>query len=184
MTCPRWEGIQFHTAARVRRIQRKDGRVVCELSDGKPTIPCEADAILVTTSIKPNTEGVSLVEAGVELTARRFVKSDAYLRTTAPGVWAAGDVSGKILLETVAAKEWAVATPNARKREQRSINYDRVPLAVFPNPQGPSVGLTDAEYVRRGDRCESRVIKMDRIPNALTLGDTREVRKMGSHADP
>ncbi|MDG6913504.1 MAG: hypothetical protein JRN35_10560 [Nitrososphaerota archaeon] len=46
------------------------------------------------------------------------------------------------------------------------------------NPQVASVGLTDAEYLRRGDACECRVIGMDRIPKALTVGDTRGVLKI------
>jgi mercuric reductase len=176
-SCLRREGIKLHLGARVRAVRRVDGRVVCDLLNGKGTIPCEADDILVATGMKPNTEGLGLVEAGVELTERGFVKVDDHLRA-APGVWAAGDVVGHMMLETVAAKEGAVAASNALKREKRTINYDLVPHAVFTNPQVASVGLTEEEYVRRGGACECRVIGMDRIPKALTVGDTRGILKM------
>lgn len=177
-SCLRREGITMHVGARVRKIRRADGRVVCDVVHRKGTIPCEADEILVATGMKPNTEGLGLAEAGVELTKGGFVKVDSHLRATAPGVWAAGDVAGHMMLETVAAKEGAIAASNALQREKRTINYDLVPHAVFTNPQVASVGLTEEEYLRRGGACECRVIGMDRIPKALTVGDTRGVLKM------
>jgi mercuric reductase len=176
--CLRREGITIHVGARVRKVERVDGRVVCDLVNGKGTIPCEANDILVATGMKPNTEGLGLAEAGVELTEHGFVKVDNHLRATAPGVWAAGDAAGHMMLETVAAKEGAVVASNALKREKRAINYDLVPHAVFTNPQVASVGLTEEEYIRRGGACQCRVIGMDRIPKALTVGDTRGVLKM------
>ncbi len=176
--CLRLEGIQIHAGARVRRIERNDGRIICHLTDGKKIVPCLGDEILVATGIEPNTREMGLAEAGVVLTERGFIKTDETLRTTAGGVWAAGDVRGRLALETVAAKEGATAATNALLGEKRTINYDSVPHAVFTNPQVASVGLTDAEYVRRGGACDCRVIKMDRIPKALTVGDTRGVLKM------
>jgi mercuric reductase len=176
--CLASEGIKVHTGARVRRIHREKGRVICDLTNGKGTVPCEADEILVATGVTPNTAGMGLQEVGVELTEKGYVKTQAHLETTVAGIWAAGDVVGRAALETVAAKEGATATVNALTKEKRSIHYDLVPHAVFTNPQVASVGLTDAEAVRRGLPCECRVITMERVPKALTVGDTRGVLKM------
>jgi mercuric reductase len=176
--CLTSEGIKVHTGARVRRIHREKGRVICDLTNGKGTVPCEADEILVATGVTPNTAGMGLEEIGVELTEKGYVKTQAHLETTVAGIWAAGDVVGRAALETVAAKEGATAAINALTKEKRSINYDLVPHAVFTNPQVASVGLTDAEAVRRGISCECRVITMERVPKALTVGDTRGVLKM------
>ncbi|EQD33441.1 Mercuric reductase MerA, partial [mine drainage metagenome] len=174
---PRKE-VKVHTGARVRRIHREKGRVICDLTNGKGTVPCEADEILVATGVTPNTAGMGLQEIGVELTEKGYVKTQANLETTVAGIWAAGDVVGRAALETVAAKEGATAALNALTKEKRSINYDLVPHAVFTNPQVASVGLTDAEAARRGLACECRVITMERVPKALTVGDTRGVLKM------
>ncbi|EQD77454.1 mercury(II) reductase [mine drainage metagenome] len=176
--CLTSEGIKVHTGARVRRIHREKGRVICDLTNGKGTVPCEADEILVATGVTPNTAGMGLQEIGVELTEKGYVKTQANLETTVAGIWAAGDVVGRAALETVAAKEGATAALNALTKEKRSINYDLVPHAVFTNPQVASVGLTDAEAARRGLACECRVITMERVPKALTVGDTRGVLKM------
>jgi mercuric reductase len=176
--CLRREGLELHLGARVREIRRTNGRLVCEVANGKGVIPCEADDILVATGVAANTAEFGLAEAGVRLTKEGFVETDAYFRTSVPGVWAAGDVAGHRQLETVAAKEGALVASNALNGEKRTIDYDRVPHAVFTNPQAASVGLTEREYVRRGGACECRVIGMDRIPKALTVGDTRGVLKM------
>ncbi len=176
--CLSTEGIKIRADARVRRIRRDEGQVVCELVNGKSVVPCDGDEILVATGVAPNTSDLGLEAVGVELTAQGYVKTDEYLRTSVPGLWAAGDVRSRMALETVAAKEGATAATNALRGERRTINYDGVPHAVFTNPQTASVGLTHAEAVRRGHACECRVITMGRVPKALTVGDTRGVLKM------
>lgn len=176
--CLRKEGLEIHTGARVKRIIRRNGRVQCDVANGRGVIPCEADEILVATGVAPNALGMGLEAAGVALTERGYVKTDTTLKTTVAGVSAAGDVAGHLALETVAAKEGAMAAINALTREKHAIDYDLVPRVVFTNPQVASVGGTEEEYVRRGGVCECRTIGMDRIPKALTVGDTRGVLKM------
>ena len=180
--CLSAEGIRIRASARVRSIHRDGGRVICDLVNGKGTVPCEADEILVATGIAPNTTDLGLEAAGVELAPGGHVKVSSILQTSVPGVWAAGDVVGRMALETVAAKEGAIAATNALKGEKRTIDYDGVPHAVFTNPQVASVGITDAEAVRRGHACDCRVVTMERVPKALTVGDTRGVLKMVADA--
>ncbi len=180
--CLSTEGIKTRIDARVQRIQRIDGRVVCELNHGKALVPLEADEVLVATGVVPNTTELGLESAGVELNERGYIRTDRNLQTTVPGVWAAGDVTGHMALETVAAKEGAIAATNALKRQRRSIRYDWIPHAVFTNPQVASVGLTEAEATRRGYSCDCRVITMARVPKALTVGDTRGALKMVTDA--
>ncbi len=176
--CLEREGIRIHVGARVRAVRRLRGRIRCESTNGEGGFPCEADDILVATGVVPNTTGLALAEAGLAFTDGGFVQTDQHLRTNLPGVWAAGDVTGHLMLETIAAKEGALVASNALNGETRSIDYALVPRAVFTNPQVASVGLTEVEYLRRGGACECRVIGMDRIPKALTVGDTRGVLKM------
>ena len=181
--CLSAEGIRMRANARVRSIHRDGGRVICDLVvNGKGTVPCEADDILVATGVTPNTTGLGLEAAGVELAPGGHVTVSTTFQTSVPGVWAAGDVVGRMALETVAAKEGAIAATNALAGEKRGIDYDGVPHAVFTSPQVASVGITDAEAVRRGHACDCRVVAMERVPKALTVGDTRGVLKMVADA--
>ncbi|EQD51681.1 Pyridine nucleotide-disulfide oxidoreductase, NAD-binding region domain protein, partial [mine drainage metagenome] len=74
--CLATEGIKIRVDARIRRIRRTDGRVTCELANGKGTVRCEAEEILVATGVVPNTSDLGLETAGVELTERGYVKTD------------------------------------------------------------------------------------------------------------
>lgn len=177
-TCLRREGMKILTGARVRRISRSHGRILCDLANGRRKIQCEADEILVATGVRPNTEGFNLTEAGVAMDERGFIITDPFLETRSKGIWAAGDVAGHRMLETVAAKEGAHVASNALKGERRRIQYDGIPHAVFINPQVASVGLTEAEASHRGLSSSCRVMRMDRVPKALTVGDTRGVLKL------
>jgi mercuric reductase len=96
-------------------------------------------------------------------------------------VFAAGDVIGKIALETVAAKEGSMAAENALTVPVRSINYDHVPSAVFTNPQVASVGLTEDQELERFNSCSCRTNYMDVVPKAEAIKEDRGAFKMVIH---
>lgn len=176
--CLRNEGLTVHVGVRVRRIDRKRGKALCEFEHGARKMRCAADEVLLATGTVPNTAGMGLEEAGVRLTRAGYIRTTPRLETSVQGVWAAGDVTGQSALETVAAKQGAVVAMNALQKTRVTIQYDRVPHAVFTNPQVAGVGLTEAEALRRGRTCDCRVIDMRRVPKALTVGDTRGILKM------
>lgn len=173
--CLTREGIRLCTSLRVTRVERSRDRIRID-ADGACRF--EADDLLVATGLSPNTDGIGVSEAGLAQDARGFLRVNRYLETSRPGIYAAGDVTGHRILESVAAKEGAVAATNALRGTRQSLRYDEIPHAVFTNPQVASVGFTEAEYHRRGGSCDCRVISMDRIPKARTVGDTRGVLKM------
>lgn len=100
------------------------------------------------------------------------------MQTSAAHVWAAGDVIGEPMLETVAAKEGAVAVSNAFGDGKKRIDFDEVPRAVFTYPEVASVGLTDAEANGKGIRCACGVLPLDLVPKAHVIGDTRGLIKL------
>ncbi|EQD49463.1 Mercuric reductase MerA, partial [mine drainage metagenome] len=153
-------------------------KALCEFEHGARKMRCAADEVLLATGTVPNTAGMGLEEAGVRLTRAGYIRTTPRLETSVQGVWAAGDVTGQSALETVAAKQGAVVAMNALQKTRVTIQYDRVPHAVFTNPQVAGVGLTEAEALRRGRTCDCRVIDMRRVPKALTVGDTRGILKM------
>jgi mercuric reductase len=92
--------------------------------------------------------------------------------------FAAGDVTGEPMLETVAAREGMVAANNALSEEKIEMDYRVVPHAVFTDPQLAGVGLTDDQAIKRGIACRCNTVAMELVPKALAIGDTRGAVKM------
>ncbi len=132
----------------------------------------------MATGRKPNTRDLGLDLAGVGLSEDGAVKVNREMHTTASHVWAAGDVIGEPMLETIAAKEGATAAQNALQGTHKKIDFLPVPRAIFTSPQVASVGLTDKQANEKGYRCACRTVEMSKIPKAITIRETRGLIKM------
>jgi mercuric reductase len=174
----REDGIAIHTDAAVKEVgQRGETKTVTAKVGGR-TRRFEADALLLATGRRPNTPFLNLDVVGVKTREDGAVVVDEGMRTSAPGVWAAGDVIGMPMLETTAAKEGYIAAANAFEDAGLKMDYLSVPHAVFTNPAVASVGLTEEEAERRGIRCGCSAIPMDLVPKAVATRDTRGLAKM------
>ncbi len=136
------------------------------------------DELLMATGREPNTREIGLEAVGVKLREDGAVKVNQEMHTTASNVWAAGDVIGEPMLETIAAKEGATAAENALRGTPRKINFLPVPKAVFTSPQVASVGLTDKEANEKGYKCTCRTVEMNKVPKVITIRETRGLIKM------
>jgi len=124
---------------------------------------------------------MSLENAGVDVDDNGFIKVNKEMQTTAPRVFAAGDVVGYPMLETLAAKEGNIAVSNAfakSSQDKRKINFDEVPRATFTTPEVASVGLTVEESDKRGIECEFRVLQLQDVPKARVIHNTHGLPKM------
>jgi mercuric reductase len=179
----RAEGMEIFCACSIERVwQEGETRFVEAEVMGEKRV-FEAEQLLLATGVAPNSDGMGLAEAGVETSERGFVRVNEYLETTAPGIYAAGDVVGKMFLETLAAKEGAVAASNALENAGKIIDYDSIPAAVFTNPQVATVGLTEEEEMRRFGACSCRTVEVARIPKAKAIKETRGLIKMVAHPE-
>jgi pyruvate/2-oxoglutarate dehydrogenase complex dihydrolipoamide dehydrogenase (E3) component len=142
-------GLEVRTGARVRRITAE--RVVeAEIGGASERFP--ADVVLVATGRPPNTAGLGLEAAGVA-TERGAVTVDPYRRSTsAPHVYAAGDVTGGHQHTPVAWYEGRLAAENALRGNRHAVDYRLLPTAVFTIPPLAQVGLTEAEARKQGLR--------------------------------
>lgn len=169
------EGIRIRTGMRIQRVQpgvRKT--IVC----GPEATDCfEADAILVATGIRANVKDLGLEHAGGRLTEAGFVETSDWYQA-GQDLWAAGDVTGRMPLETVAAKEGALASANALEGRRDSLDYGAVPWAVFTSPQLAGVGLTEDESMARTRYCNCRTVHYSQVPKAMALKDTRGAVKL------
>ncbi len=172
------EGIAIYTGMSINSVRKSGSRKIVNFSVKGKIKEIEIDHILFATGRKPNTDGMNLEVAGVKLDDKGFVKVNSEMQTSSPHVLAAGDVIGEPMLETIAAKEGAVAAENAFTKQKKKINFNEVPGAVFTYPEVASVGLTDAQAIGNGIRCRCGVIPFSFVPKAHIIGDTRGIIKI------
>jgi mercuric reductase len=132
----------------------------------------EAEAVLVAAGRRPNTRGMGLETAGVEVGPGGHIVVDAGMRTTHPHAWAAGDVTGEPMHVYVAAHTAAVAAENALGG-QRKADLSVLPLVTFTDPGVASVGLTEAEARSAGMEPLVSKLPMEHVPRALAARETR-----------
>ncbi len=141
------QGLKIETGAKVTGLKSvsADGgavpppRILTAERDGKP-LEFPADKVLVAVGRRPYTDGLALEKAGVQLDEKKRIKVDAHLRTSAPNVWAIGDVvAGPMLAHK--AEEDGVAVAEWIAGKAGHINWDLVPAVVYTSPEVASVGL-------------------------------------------
>lgn len=121
-------------------------------------LACEE--ILVSSGIRSNADRLHVEKAGIATDARGWIVTDEYLQTSAPGIWALGDINGKFQFRHKANYEAAVLAGNLFGKisnpTRRKVNYDTVPWAIFTYPQIAHLGLTEAQARKsaqeRGER--------------------------------
>jgi len=176
------EGIKIKTGVQVKRVGGKNGeKIVVAEASGKE-FEVHGDELLMATGRAPNTRDLGLEVVGVKLSQDGAVKVNREMHTTSNNVWAAGDVIGEPMLETIAAKEGATAAENALQGTHRKIDFLPVPRAVFTSPQVASVGLTEKEAEEGGYECACRTVEMSKVPKAITIRETRGLIKMVAEA--
>lgn len=100
------------------------------------------------------------------------------MHTSAPNIWAGGDVVGEPMLETLTAKEGATAAENALTVSHKKIDFLSVPSAIFTSPQAASVGLTEKQAIERYGVCDCRTLDMNEVPKALIVNEIKGLIKM------
>jgi mercuric reductase len=181
------EGIRVVTDASARRV-RQDGReVVTTARVGGDEKAFRAERILIATGRRPNTDTIALERAGVSVNARGEVKVDAFLRTTVPHIFAAGDVIGRELdsqmATPVGSRDGGIAAHNALFGEpMRRVAHRVIPRVMFTDPQVAVVGLTEEAAVAAGHPCWCNALPMALVPRAGGIRDTRGMVKMVPNA--
>ena len=152
------QGIEVLAGAVCNSVDVNGGRATVGVttSDGKQTLT--ADRVLVAVGISPNTEGLGLENARIEL-HHGFVKVDDELRANADGAYAIGDVTGIMALAHVAQAQGVSVAEHIAGQTVYPLDYDSVPRAVYCEPQVASLGLTEAAAAERGI-----TVKVGRFP--------------------
>lgn len=174
------EGLKLHTSTKADAVRAEGDEIIVQTSGGYRGVIC-ASHLLVATGRVPNTDGLGLEKAGVKLDGRAAVMVDDELRTSAPHVWAAGDVIGanadSQMATPVGAQDGGIAAMNAFGAH-RKVSHAVIPRAIFTDPQVGVVGLSDEEANERGFHCACRTVEMALVPRAQAVRDTRGLIKM------
>ena len=154
---------------RAARVERSGDGVVVHLTDGSTV---EASHALMTVGSVPNTAGRGLQEAGVALTDAGFVQVDRVSRTTVPGVYAAGDCTGVLMLASVAAMQGRIAMWHALGEAVAPLRLGTVSANVFTDPQVASVGVTQTQVESGAIAAQSVMMPLATNARAKMLGIT------------
>ncbi len=160
-------GIKIKTGVKFESIAVAGNKVKVKLPDET----LEVDQVLVATAFTPNSKGLGLEAAGVKVSDRGMIEVNEKMQTNVPGIWAIGDVTGKLMLAHVGSAMGIICAENIASAETITLDYEMMPRATYCHPQVASFGLTEAQAKERGFN-----IKIGRFPfqangKALGAGD-------------
>ncbi len=162
-------GVKLWKGARATKAERTDAGVVVETDDGRRV---EASHCLLAIGSVPNSAGLGLDAAGVGVD-HGYVVVDEFQRTSAPHIYAAGDVTGQMPLSSVAAMQGRKVAQHAMGHKVKPLDYGKMAQAIFTEPEIASVGLEEVDAAAEG-----RKVRITKVPfavnaRALIQGNTR-----------
>jgi pyruvate/2-oxoglutarate dehydrogenase complex dihydrolipoamide dehydrogenase (E3) component len=178
------EGVTVLTSSTPVRVEPADGggvRLTVRTQDGERQL--EGSHLLSAIGRIPNTEALTPEAAGIRLDDRGFIEVDEYLETTAPGVYAMGDVTGGPAFTHSSYDDYRILHANLIAHEKASTRDRIVPYAVFIDPQLGRAGMTEREARAQGRAIRVAKLPMNAVVRALETGETRGFMKAIVDAD-
>jgi pyruvate/2-oxoglutarate dehydrogenase complex dihydrolipoamide dehydrogenase (E3) component len=166
-------GVKLLKGARAESIERNGDDVVVKCDDGR--VVRSSHAVLAIGSV-PNTEGLGLDAAGVEMDRGGYVVINRHCQSSQPHIYAAGDVSGKLPLSSVASmqgRKVAEHVMGLQKVMHRHLDYDKAASAIFTEPEIADVGLAEADAFAVGRKIRVTKVPFSATPKALINNDSR-----------
>ena len=166
-------GVSLLKGARATSIEREASEVVVKCDDGR--VVRGSHAVLAIGSI-PNSDGLGLEAAGVQLDKGGYVTINQHCVSNVDHVYAAGDVSGKLPLSSVASmqgRKVAEHVMGLHTRQHRHLDYDKAASAIFTEPEIADVGLAEAEAFSEGRKIRVTKVPFSASAKALINDDSR-----------
>jgi dihydrolipoamide dehydrogenase len=165
-------GIKILAGHKVESVETTSGGAKVTVSAAGETKVLEAEQALLAIGFRPNSNGLGLEEQGVKISERGAIEIDENMATNIPGIWAIGDVTGKLMLAHVGTAQGIVCAEHIGGVETVKLNYEMMPRATYCQPQVASFGMTEAQARERG-----YTVKLGRFPfmangKALGMGDS------------
>ena len=176
----RRQGIQVATDAQVQGIAVDGGTAkVSILSQGESSV-LEGDVVLVAVGVEGNTDGIGLETAGPAgvKVERGFIPVDEMMMTNVEGVYAIGDVTGKLLLAHVASAQGVTAIEHIAGLDPQPLDYDQIPSAIYCRPQVASFGMTEAQAREAGHSIKVGKFPLAASGKALAMNEAEGMVKL------
>src|SRR5690606_9192665 len=158
------DGIEIFTGAEVKSVN--DHKLTYNLAGQDVTI--EGDLILMAVGTRANSKG--LEHLGLEMD-RANIKTNEYLQTNVPGIYAIGDVNGKYMLAHVASHEGMVAVNHILKKGHAKMSYDKIPSCIYGQPEIAAIGLTEREAKAKGLDYKVSKVPLAAVGKSLADGE-------------
>lgn len=167
------EGIDLALNSKVQRVEGTSGQLVrVSVVRNGVQESIEGSHLLVTGKRTPNTQGIGLELAGVETTSQGYIKVNERLETTAPGVWAVGEVAGSPHFTHISEDDFRVVRDNLLGGHHVTTGR-QVPFCLFTDPEFARIGLSETEARQRGIAYRLFKVPMAAVLRARSLMETR-----------
>jgi dihydrolipoamide dehydrogenase len=161
-------GVKVMAGHKVESVEKINTGVKVTVSADGETKVLEAEQAMIAIGFRPNSKGLGLENVGVKISERGFVEIDEKMATNIPGIWAIGDLTGKLMLAHVGTAQGIVCAEHIGGAETVTLDYEMMPRATYCQPQVASFGITEAQAKERG-----YTVKVGRFPfqaNGKALG--------------
>jgi len=171
------QGIKVQTGAGVTGIETRPGGLTVKVEKDGQEQSLECEKILVAIGVRPNVEDLGLETLGIE-TFNGGIQVDDTMATNVKGVYAVGDVTGKVPLAHVASAQGITAVEHMAGLEPQPLDYVLMPRATYCNPQVASFGLTEAQARELGHDVNIGTFNVQANGKALAMGETEGMVKL------
>ena len=171
----RQKGINLLFNTRIDSIDRQNGRYLVNSPD---TGTITTDLVMYATGRRPNTDGLGLETAGVELNGKGAIVVDAEYRSSTPSIYAIGDVTDRMNLTPVATAEGTALANNLYNNQSRRVDYRDIPTCIFSQPNLGTVGLTEEQARQEYTNVEIYKSRFTNLKHTLTGNSEKTLMKI------
>ncbi len=171
------QGVKVMTGSKVESVQVHGEEAELIVSDGVNETKMVCGIVLVAVGARGNVDGIGLEEIGVS-TNRNFIEIDDNMMTNVGGVYAIGDVTGKMLLAHVASAQGVTAVETIAGLDPPKLNYDLMPRATYCHPQVASFGLTESQAKKAGHEVRIGKFPLSASGKAMASNETEGMIKL------
>ena len=171
------QGIKVLTGTGVTGIERRQGGLTVKVARDGQEQGLECEKVLVAIGVQPNVEDLGLETLGIA-TLNAGIQVDDTMATNVTGIYAVGDVTGKVPLAHVASAQGVIAVEQIAGLEPQALDYVSMPRATYCNPQVASFGLTEAQARESGHQVNVGTFNVQANGKALAMGETEGLVKL------
>jgi len=168
------KGVDLHLGTNILEMEKREAGIWVKCTNGSENI---FDQVMFATGRAPNTDGMGLEEAGVTLGRKGEIVVDDYSQTSAPSVYAVGDVTDRVQLTPVAIREGMAFVETVFKGNPTKVDHDLIPTAIFTQPEMGTIGLSE-EAAREQEPIEVYATSFKPMNHAFAGRNDRVMMKL------